>query len=87
LDRPEGPAEGQQSPPPARSEVHIHHHWHGVTAEDVAAIIERQAGQDWPQHEGSVGQPHRAALFRPSTGDCMPGVTWAGNPFVSASYL
>jgi hypothetical protein len=23
----------------ARGQVHIHHHWHGVTAEDVAAIL------------------------------------------------
>ena len=24
-----------------RPAVHIHHHWHGVVAEDAAAIIER----------------------------------------------
>jgi hypothetical protein len=29
---------------PARHEVHVHHHWHGVTAEDVAAIIKRERG-------------------------------------------
>jgi hypothetical protein len=29
---------------PPRQEVHVHHHWHGVSAEDVAAII-RQEGE------------------------------------------
>jgi hypothetical protein len=24
---------------PARQEVHVHHHWHGVTAENFAAIL------------------------------------------------
>jgi hypothetical protein len=28
--------------PPAAGQVHIHHHWHGVTAEDVAAILARE---------------------------------------------
>jgi hypothetical protein len=28
--------------PPA---VHVHHHWHGVNAEDVAEIIRRQQDQ------------------------------------------
>jgi hypothetical protein len=27
-------------------QVHIHHHWHGVSAEDVAAILARQNGQN-----------------------------------------
>jgi hypothetical protein len=27
-------------PPP-----HVHHHWHGVTAEDIAAIIRQQEDQ------------------------------------------
>jgi hypothetical protein len=26
---------------PARQEVHVHHHWHGVGAEDVAAVLAR----------------------------------------------
>jgi hypothetical protein len=26
---------------PAPQEVHVHHHWHGVTAEDVAEILAR----------------------------------------------
>ena len=35
------PARGRPEPRalPPRQEVHVHHHWHGVTAEDVAAII------------------------------------------------
>jgi hypothetical protein len=33
------PSIGQQAP---AIEQHVHHHWHGVTAEDVAAIIRRQ---------------------------------------------
>jgi hypothetical protein len=32
--------------PPAAGQVHIHHHWHGVIAEDVAAIFARQTGRD-----------------------------------------
>ncbi len=27
-------------------EQHIHHHWHGVSAEDIAAILARR--RDWP---------------------------------------
>jgi len=23
------------------AEVHVHHHWHGVSAEDIAAILRR----------------------------------------------
>jgi hypothetical protein len=31
--------------PRAAIEQHVHHHWHGVTPEDVAAIIRRQQDQ------------------------------------------
>lgn len=27
-------------------EVHVHHHWHGVSAEEIAAILDRQNGYD-----------------------------------------
>jgi hypothetical protein len=30
----------------APGQVHIHHHWHGVTAEEVAAIIRHQETSD-----------------------------------------
>jgi hypothetical protein len=30
----------------APGQVHIHHHWHGVTAEEVAAIIRHQEARD-----------------------------------------
>jgi uncharacterized membrane protein YebE (DUF533 family) len=39
------PAKALPEPRPAiepAAEVHIHHHWHGVDAEDVAAIIRHQ---------------------------------------------
>jgi hypothetical protein len=26
------------------AEVHVHHHWHGVSAEDTAAILRHQEG-------------------------------------------
>jgi hypothetical protein len=34
--------------PPARQaiEQHVHHHWHGVTAEQVAAILRQQEAHD-----------------------------------------
>jgi hypothetical protein len=35
--------QGRQLPPTPRAiEQHVHHHWYGVSAEDVAAIIERR---------------------------------------------
>jgi hypothetical protein len=38
---------GRHLPPEARAiENHVHHHWHGVSAEEVAAITERQRGLD-----------------------------------------
>jgi hypothetical protein len=27
------------------AEVHVHHHWHGVSAEDIAAILRRYDGR------------------------------------------
>jgi hypothetical protein len=33
---------GRAIEPPA---VHVHHHWHGVNAEDVGEIIRRQQDQ------------------------------------------
>jgi MFS family permease len=40
------PAAAQLPPaaPPA-IENHVHHHWHGVSAEEVAAILRRQEGR------------------------------------------
>jgi hypothetical protein len=38
--RPLSPPRRAALPPPA-GQVHIHHHWHGVSAEEVAAIIEQ----------------------------------------------
>jgi hypothetical protein len=36
------PLPAPQRPAIGESAVHIHHHWHGVDAEDVAAIIRSQ---------------------------------------------
>jgi hypothetical protein len=30
---------------PARQEIHVHHHWHGVSADEIAAILARQKGE------------------------------------------
>ena len=40
------PPPQQPALPSADGQVHIHHHWHGVTAEDVAAIIEHRRRTD-----------------------------------------
>jgi hypothetical protein len=36
------PQQQQLPPAPPAIEQHIHHHWHGVTAEQVAAILRQQ---------------------------------------------
>jgi hypothetical protein len=41
IQTPPAPRPLPASRPPA-IEQHVHHHWHGVSAEDVAAIIARQ---------------------------------------------
>jgi hypothetical protein len=46
-DRPE------PRPLPARQEIHVHHHWHGVTAEDVAVVL----------HQFPVSERDPAAWF------------------------
>jgi hypothetical protein len=36
----------QLPPQPRAIEQHVHHHWHGVTAEQVAAILRHQEARD-----------------------------------------
>jgi hypothetical protein len=39
--------QARQLPPQPRAiEQHVHHHWHGVTAEQVAAILRHQEARD-----------------------------------------
>ena len=36
------PSQPRPAIEPPRPEVHVHHHWHGLDAEDVAEILRRQ---------------------------------------------